>query len=358
MASFSTSHYFIPLTFLILFLKIQAFDPVSVFSFTNFEKGPKFESSLAIYGNAKVINGGSELVLSSGSGSSSGSGKIMIKKQIKLFEGNTMELVTFSTYFAFSISLDDKDGLAFVMVPSGFESEVFDNSSSYGLRESGFKVIGVEFSATRDGKIEGFAYCNVNLNVGNSVIAKISSNFSMNMGLSRGQKLHAWIDYEGFSNRFEVRLSQYSNSRPIDPLLSHTINFSNVWDAREMFVGFRPVNGDSSQPCSLSSWRFVEGFVPYWMHSKPLNPLPKFLINKDTETPAVKARSDCLLRVLAAMIFGAGCGSLVAFVMLYVWTIFSNRRPVAPEEYVMQPVEFEYKKVNIVVDKAIKDGKE
>ncbi|CAL0302657.1 unnamed protein product [Lupinus luteus] len=354
MASFSTSHYFIPLTFLILFLKIQAFDPVSVFSFTNFEKGPKFESSLAIYGNAKVINGGSELVLSSGSGSSSGSGKIMIRKQIKLFEGNTLKLVTFSTYFAFSISLDDKDGLAFVMVPSGFESEVFDNTSSSGLREKGFKVIGIEFSATRDVKNGGSVYCNVSLNVGNSVIAKISSNSSINVG----QKLHAWIDYEGFSNRFEVRLSQYSNSRPIDPLLRHTINFRNVWDAREMFVGFRPVNSDSSQACSLSSWRFVVGFVPYWMHSKPLNPFPKIHTNRYTEIPAAKARSDCLLRVLAAMIFGAGCGSLVAFVMLYVWTIFSNRLPVAPEEYVMQPVEFEYKKVNVVVDKATKDGTE
>ncbi|KAE9618126.1 hypothetical protein Lal_00041925 [Lupinus albus] len=357
MASFSTSHYFIPLTFLILFLKIQAFDPVSLFFFPDFEKGPKFESSFALYGNAKVINGGSELVLSSGSGSSSGSGKIMIRKQIKLFEGKRMELVSFSTNFGFSISLDDMDGLAFVMVPSGFEGKVFDNSSS-DLRENGFKVISVEFSASRDAKNLGSAYCNVSINVGNSVIAKISNNFSINVGLSRGRKLHAWIDYDGDLNRLDVRLSQNTHSRPIYPLLRHTINFSNVWDAKEMFVGFRPVKGDSYQPCSIFSWSFIVGHFPYWMHSEPLNPLPKVITDKDTETPKVKARSDCLLRVLAAMIFGAGCGSLAAFVMLYVWTIFSNRLPVAPEEYVMQPVEFEYKKVNIVVDKATQDGKE
>ncbi|OIV98590.1 hypothetical protein TanjilG_23029 [Lupinus angustifolius] len=355
MASFSTSHHFTALTFLILFLKTQAFDPISSFSFTDFEKDPNFESSLALYGNAKVINGGSEVFLSSGYGSSGASGKIMSRKPIKLVEGKSMELNSFSTYFDFSISLDDMNGLAFVMVPSGFEGKVFDNCSSFGLRESEFKVIGVEFSASRDGKSEGYAYCSVSINVGNSVIDKISNGSSVNVSLS-GERLHAWIDYEASSRRFEVRLSQYGHSRPYDPLLWHTINLSNVWDAEEFFVGFSPVNGDSSQACSLYSWSFIVKHFPHWMHSEPLDPM--VLAKKDTVIPAAKSRSDCVLRVLAAMIYGAGCGALTAFILLYVWTIFGNRRPVAPEEYVMQPVEFEYKKVNIVVDKSVKDAQE
>ncbi|KAK7256836.1 hypothetical protein RIF29_30364 [Crotalaria pallida] len=351
MASFSTFHYFIPLTFLILFLKTQALDPFSSFSFKGFEKDPKFESSLGLYGNAKVLNDGSEVLLN-------GSGKIMSKKPIKLVEGKSKEAVSFSTYFAFSISLDDADGMAFVMVPSGFEGEVFDNSSStFGLREKGFKVIGVKFSASKDGNNGGSAFCIVSINVGNSVIAKTRNDSSVNVGLRSGEKLHAWIDYEASSRRLEVRLSQYGNSRPSDALLWHTINFSNVWDAKEMFVGFSPVKDVSSQACSLYSWSFIVRQFPHWMHSEPLD--PKVIAKKDTiETSTVKPRSDCLLRVLAAMIFGAGCGALTAFVMLYVWTIFGNRRPVVPEEYVMQPVDFEYKKVNIVVDKATKDAQE
>ncbi|CAL0328260.1 unnamed protein product [Lupinus luteus] len=358
MASFSTSHHFTVLIFLILILKIQAFDPLSSFSFTDFEKDPNFESILALYGNAKVINGGSELLLSSGHGSSGASGKIMTRKPIKLVEGKTMELNSFSTYFEFSISLDDVNGLAFVMVPSGFEGEVFDNSSSFGLRESGFKVIGVKFSASRDGKSEGYAYCNVSINVGNSVIDRISNDSSVNVSLRSGERLHAWIDYEAGSRRFEVRLSQYGHSRPYDALVWHTINFSNVWDAEEIFVGFSPVKGDSYsyQACSLYSWSFIVRHFPHWMHSEPLDPM--VLAKKDTVTPVAKARSDCVLRVLAAMIYGAGCGALIAFILLYVWTIFGNWRPVALEEYVMQPVEFEYKKVNIVVDKSVKDAQE
>ncbi|XP_027352483.1 L-type lectin-domain containing receptor kinase VIII.2-like [Abrus precatorius] len=340
MAFFSTSRLFTTLTFLFLFLKIQAFAPISSFSFTDFEKDPKFKSSVGLYGNAKAVSGGSEVLLSGNGGS--GSGRVMYKKPIKLVHGEARELVSFSTYFAFSISLDSGNGLALVMVPSGIEGEVFGNNSygfSFGLKKREFKVIGVQFSALRDGRNGGSASCNVAINVG------------MNLGL----KLHAWIDYEASSKRLEVRLSQFGKPRPSDPLLWHSIDFSNVWETEEMFVGFSPLKGNTSQACFLYSWSFIVRHFPHWMHSEPLNPK---VVAKNTETPAVKSRSDCLLRVLAAMIFGAGCGALTAFTVLYLWTIFGNKRPVVPEEYVMQPVDFEYKKVNIVVDKTVKDAKE
>ena len=352
MASFSTSHYFTAFVFLILFLKTQALDPISSFSFTEFEKDPTFKQSVALYGNAKVVNSGSEVLLS---------GKVVCKNPIKLVEGESRQLVSFSTYFAFSVSLDDGDGLAFVMVPSGFEGEVFYNSSSgfsLGLKEKrGFKVVGVEFSASKGGGNGGSDSFNVAINVGDSVPAKIRNASFVKMGIKSGEKMHAWIDYLASSRRLEVRLSQYGHSRPSDPILWHSIDFSSVWKVKEMFLGFAPLKGDnSSQACFLYSWSFVLRTFPQWMHSEPVD--PKVLAAKNTETPAVKPRSDCLLRVLAAMIFGAGCGALTAFVVLYLWTIFGNRRPVMPEEYVMQPVDFEYKKVDVVVDKTIKDAKE
>ncbi|KAK7339796.1 hypothetical protein VNO77_20481 [Canavalia gladiata] len=354
MASFSTSHLFKALTFLIFFIKIQALDPISSFSFTDFEKDPQFKSSVELYGNAKVVNGGSQVLLSG-----NGSGRLMYKRPIKLVHGEARGLVSFSTYFAFSISSDNGNGLAFVMVPGGVEGEVFDNSSngfSFGLKEREFKVIGVQFSALRDGTNGGTSVsCNVAINVGSNVPVKTMNTSSVNMGLKSGGKLHAWIDYEASSRRLEVRLSQYGQSRPSDPLLWHSIEFSNVWESEEMFVGFSPLKGKASQTCFLNSWSFIVRHFPHWMHSEPLDPK---VLAKNTETPAVKSRSDCLLRVLAAMIFGAGCGALTAFIVLYLWTIFGNKRPVVPEEYVMQPVDFEYKKVKIVVDKTIKDAKE
>lgn len=353
MASFSAFHHFTAFTFLILFIKIRAFDPLSSFSFTDFEKDPEFKSSVGLYGNARVVSGGSEVLLS-GNG-----GRVIYKKPIKLVHGGARELVSFSSYFGFSMSLDSvkKNGFAFVMAPSSVKGEVFGNSSngfSFGLQESKFKVVSVQFSAY--GRNEGYASCNVSINVGSSVPVITINASSVIMGLKSAGKLHAWIDYDASSKRLEVRLNQYGQPRPINPLLWHSIDLSNVWGAEEMLAGFSTLKGNStSQACFLYSWSFIVRHFPHWMHSEPLDPK---VLAKSTETPAVKSRSDCLLRVLAAMIFGAGCGALTAFIVLYLWTIFGNKRPVVPEEYAMQPVDFEYKKVNIVVDKTIKDSKE
>ncbi|KAK7395165.1 hypothetical protein VNO78_15711 [Psophocarpus tetragonolobus] len=351
MAPFSTSHHFAAFTFLILFLKTQAFDPVSSFSFTDFEKDPNFKSSVELYSNANVVNGGAEVLLS-GNG-----GRVMYKKPVKLVHGEARELVSFSTYFGFSMSLDSgKNGLAFVMVPSGVEGEVFRNSSygfSFGFKEREFKVVAVQFSAY--GRNESSGSCIVSINVGSSVPVKTINASSVIKGLKSEGKLHAWIDYEVSSKRLEVRLNQYGKSRPADPLIWHSMDLSNVWGSQEMFAGFSTLKENTSQACFLYSWSFIVRHFPHWMHSEPLD--PKVLVKK-TETPAVKSRSDCLLRILAAMIFGAGCGALTAFIVLYLWTIFGNKRPVVPEEYAMQPVDFEYKKVDVVVDKTIKDAKE
>jgi hypothetical protein len=69
-------------------------------------------------------------------------------------------------------------------------------------------------------------------------------------------------------------------------------------------------------------------------------------------------KNDCVLRVLIAMIFGTGCGALTTFIVLYLWTIFANKRcAVVSKGCSMQLLDFEYRKVKIVVDnKTIGDG--
>lgn len=358
MATFSTPHYFTALTFLLLFLRIVASVPISSFSFTDFEKDLKFESSVALYGGSKVVNGGSAVQISG----SESHGGVMYKKPIKLFEGKPKQLVSFSTYFAFSISSVDGGGLAFVMLPSGSEDDVFEKSSSgvsSKLNNRKSMVVDVEFTTSNFGRKVAYV-SNVAINVGDLAPAKASNTSIIKMALRSGEKLHTWIDYEASSQRLEVRLSQYAHSRPSDPFLWYSIDFSGIWEESQMFVGFRAVKGNSgssqSQPCFLYSWSFMPRHFPHWEHSEPVD---LKALAKNSENVTVKPRSDCVLRVLAAMIFGGGCGALTAFVVLYLWTIFGNRRPVVPEECVDgQPVDFEYKKVNIVVDKAIKDGKE
>ncbi|MBA0558553.1 hypothetical protein Golob_015566 [Gossypium lobatum] len=167
--------------------------------------------------------------------------------------------------------------------------------------------------------------------------------------------MHSWIDYEATSKRLEIRLSESSSTRPNEPLLSHSIDLATLWKDEEVFVGLSSSNGNSSQTCFIHLWSFKLRQVPNWMHSQPLDP-EAISKNPKPSTTAHKS-SNCLWKVLAVFIFGCACGVLTASCLLYLWTTLGARRPVAPEECSVHPVEFEYKKVKIVVDEVVKDDK-
>ncbi|XP_015897074.3 L-type lectin-domain containing receptor kinase VIII.2 [Ziziphus jujuba] len=357
MAALSISGHFTVFTFLLFFFfRPFAADSNSSFSFPEFGKNQKLESNIAFYGDAKVVNGGYAVQITSSSSSSAG--RVMYKKPIKLVEGKPQKLVSFSTYLSFSVSPGNGDGLAFIVVPSAFDVNKFCNCSfglSVGFGKSKFKVIVVKFYTLSDSKYDGLLNVHVGIDVGSVVSAKVSNSSTINMSLHTGNKSHAWIDYEAGSKRLEVRLSKFGDSKPSDPLLWYPIDLSRMWDDEEAFVGLSASSWNFSQTSLLYSWIFEQRHIPQWMHSEPLDPKA---FAKSSKHLTVQKRKDCLIRVLAAMIFGAACGALAAFTGLYLWTIFGNRRPVVPEEYAVQPVDFEYKKVKVVVDKATEDGKQ
>ncbi|XP_044473811.1 probable L-type lectin-domain containing receptor kinase S.7 [Mangifera indica] len=353
--------YFIALTLLISHFNVLWADQSSPFSFKNFVKDPGFDSNIALYGDAKVVN--DEFSVQLTNSFSSSAGRIMYKKPIKLVvEGEPRTLASFSTNFSFSMfEGSGGDGLAFVMVPSALPFDGFGNSSfglSQALEKDKFRVIAIEFDTFRDDKYGDLNDNHVGIDVGSLSSAKVSNISSHNMWLNSGKKMTSWIDYEAGSKRLEVRLSHSGGTKPVDPLLSYPIDLSKMLNDEEVFMGLSSSTGNSTQICSVYSWSFNLRRVPHWMHSQPLDPE---IVGKNTKTslPAPK-RTDCLLRVLAALILGAACGALGASIMLYLWTIFANRRPVVPvtpEECTMhRPVDFEYKKV-IAGYKVLEDGK-
>ncbi|KAJ0088509.1 hypothetical protein Patl1_31738 [Pistacia atlantica] len=319
--------YFITLVLLISHFKILYADQSSSFSFKTFVKHPNLDSNIALYGDAKVVN--DEFSVQLTNSVSSSAGRVMYKKPIKLVvEGKPRNLASFSTNFSFSMFKESGDGLAFVMAPSVLNFNGFGNSS-FGLPQvlenDIFRVVAVEFDTLRDAKYGDLNDNHVGIDVGSLSSVKVSNVSSHNMWLNSGKKFTSWIDYEASSKRLEVRLSHFGDSKPVDPLLSYPIDLSKVWNNEEVF------------------------------------PLDPETVVKNTKTPLpVPKRSDCLLRVLGALILGAACGALGASIVLYLWTIFANRRPVVPvtpEECAMHAVDFEYKKVKATVDKAIEDGK-
>ncbi|KAL2484785.1 Concanavalin A-like lectin family protein [Abeliophyllum distichum] len=332
MAAFSASRYFMALFLLMnLYLKVQAEDPQNKsFAFKNFGEDSHFESQLALYGDAKVVNGSMSVVSSVGS--------VVYKKPIKVVEGNKRKMLSFSMYFVFSMSRDNGERLAFVMTPNGFPLNVFEGGSIWLLGERKFRFLAVAFDTLSN---------HVGVDIDSLISVKVSNVSSINLVLNSGKRLQCWIDYVAVSKRLEVRLSKLSDIRPVDPLISYPIDLSRMWKEDEVFVGISSSSGNSSQKCNVYSWSFRTRSTPQWMHSEPLDP-EAFRVKGEVVVDVHK-RSDCGLRILAALIFGIGCGALGAFIVMFFWTIFGNRHPVVPQEFAMQPKEFEYKGSNVAV---------
>ncbi|XP_031395798.1 arcelin-1-like [Punica granatum] len=320
-----------------LFLRVLSADPTTPsFSFSRFDRDP---ATISLLGDSELVNGGSAIELS---------GQAVYAEPIRVVGGNPQSLASFSTNFTFSLSRGSGDGFAFAMAPRGVSSSLSGNGR-FGLpvgknrSVDGFLV--VEFDAVEN---------RVGIDSGSRKVGNVSS---LNLVLNSGHKLQCWIDYEAGSRRLEVRLSKLGGSKPLNPFLAHQVDLWKMWKDRDVFFGLSSSSGASNHSCLIHSWSFELRRPPHWIHSQPLD--PNAISEDKNPLTGPRGKNDCLLKVLAAMIFGTGSGALGAFCILYLWTIFGRRRPVAPEEFVGKEKSLDcgYKKVEVVVvDKAIEGG--
>ncbi|KAF9596767.1 hypothetical protein IFM89_013314 [Coptis chinensis] len=356
MAAFSVPRYSFSVLLLFVFCLVThlAAKPISSFSLKRFAKDVNFDPEITLYGDAQVVNAGTAVnVTQSELGSV---GRVVYKHPFKFVEGKGRKPLSFSTFFEFSISSGDGDGLAFVFLPSGFPVEMLDGHSSFGLglekKRDGVLVVG--FGTYLDSKVSDSNANRVGIDVG-GVVSKASNVSSTNLVLNSGKKLRCWIDYDASSKRLEVRLSE-SGDRPYDPLLSYPINLAEMWKEEEIFVGLSSSNGNSTKTTSIFSWSFRLRHVPTWMHSEPLN--PKYT-HHSQPVVLVQERSTCLSRILTSLMVGIACGALTTFIVLFMRAIFANRHAVVvvPAEYPVHPMEYGYEKIKIVVEKGSNDVK-
>ncbi|KAG6430656.1 hypothetical protein SASPL_108728 [Salvia splendens] len=349
MAAFSSSRYLLVFLLLNLHVKGMDADPNLTFHFKNFGKASNFESQLALFGDAMV--GGDNISIQIGV---STTGRFVCKKPLNLVHEKSRQLVSFSNYFAFSMSGVNGDGLAFVMLPSQFPMNVFDGGEMGFLKERKMKFLAVEFDTFKNEKHGDVNDNHVGIDVGSPVSVKVSNVSSFNLVLNGGEMLQAWIDYEASSKRFEVRLNKFGLSRPLDPLLTYSIDLSKMWGDENVVVGFSSSRANSSQRNNIHSWSIESRIMPRWMHSEPLDPQQS--VGKEEERK-VNRRSDCTMRIVSALAFGTGCGALGAMLVLILWTVLGDMRPIVPEELVAQSKESECKKFGVSVDKTVENGK-
>eukprot|EP00262_Sarcandra_glabra_P021340 TRINITY_DN8972_c0_g1_i1.p1 TRINITY_DN8972_c0_g1~~TRINITY_DN8972_c0_g1_i1.p1 ORF type:complete len:354 (-),score=40.70 TRINITY_DN8972_c0_g1_i1:167-1228(-) len=331
------------------FVVTRSAKPVSSFSFNAFHKNPNFNSEIAVFGDVEI---GDSFVRITRPSPSRGPGRIMYRKPIQFVEGNPRKSVSFSTYFSFSISPGDGDGLAFVVLPHGFPFEC-NEGGSFGLlpgleRASG--VLAVEFDTSMDEKYRDPNGNHVGIDVDSLVSAKTSDVSSINLVLNSGEKLHCWIDYNANLKKLEVRLSNSGANMPYNPLISYSVDLSEMWK-EDMFVGISSFNGNSTQTSSVYSWSFRLKHNPNWLHSEPVDPRA---FSERSKRPSDHRKSDYVSRILTSLMFGIGCGAMTAFLVLFAWSVIVKRRPQAPQ---VHPVELGYEKIKVGTEKASDSGK-
>lgn len=319
--SIFSSYYLLIFTFLTLTLNLN---PSFSHHYNSLNKTPNFDPDTALFGDAELINGSVQLnrpIISSSYGFI-----ILKKKPVKFIQSNP---TSFSTDFTFSISPQNGQGhgLSLEIKPASKASE-----KSFGIT----RYLGIRFNGN---------------NVRIEVDERLGKSSSFDLFLNSAEKFHSWVDYEASSKQIEIRVGKFGSPRPYNPVLMYPIDLSKMWNEEEVFAGLSSSRNDHSvQSISVYSWNFRVRAVPKWLHSQPIN--PQDLTNQHVEQKTEKKKRFCHLGVLTF-----GCGALAAMVLLSLWAIFVDRNAVIPAEDSMRPMDFRYRKIDVVVENGFEDAK-
>ncbi|XP_074287240.1 L-type lectin-domain containing receptor kinase VIII.1-like [Silene latifolia] len=280
--------------------------PISSFSLKSFntDKNQNFNSNFALLGDAQINNEANFLNFSSG--------QIVYKKPFNFLDPKTSKPFSFSSQITFSITPGVGDGIVFVIFPSNLQfSKVFDQGYFSLSNNINNKFLLVEYNTRKDAN-------HVGINVGSFVSNVVEYNGDM--------PLTSWIDYDANLLTLQIRLAESGSNQPSTPLIDYPIDLSKMWGVEDVLIG---ISSNSNQINSLFSWSF--------------------------EMRSIQNQKSCFLSVLGGVIFATGCGTLVAFVALFVWVIFFGRHSnVVVLDLAMNPVDFKYEKVDVLVDNDFK----
>ncbi|XP_042425766.1 L-type lectin-domain containing receptor kinase VIII.1-like [Zingiber officinale] len=202
------------------------------FSFGGSGKNRSFATEFALYGDAEMNS--SEVRVTRAANESSG---LMIYWKPVRFFGTKPG---FSSSFSFYV-------LPFFLSPVSVPLEPANGAWS----RLSTSVVAVKFVT---------AASLVEVDVGGELLTK-SSNLSddgLLLILSRGEKLHSWIDYDGESKRIEVRLCQDKDPKEAAPSISDSIDLSYMLWREASWVGLSSWSGNYSHGSSIYSWNFTE----------------------------------------------------------------------------------------------------
>jgi len=209
-------------------------------------------------------------------------GHAFFNKKIQIIDNKSPSypnVSSFNTSFVFAIvppgSGKGGYGLAFILSPStkfpgaqpGLFFSIF-NDSNNGNESN--HIFAVEFDTVRgfneSSDSEG-NHVGININGMYSVAAKpaaysVSESREEEIVLGSGDRIHAWIEYDGIEKVVNVTISPASKPKPARPLISYPKDLT-PYLKESMYVGFSAATGDKSSSHYILGWSFaVNGAAP------------------------------------------------------------------------------------------------
>jgi hypothetical protein len=166
---------------------------------------------------------------------------------------------SFSAYFTFDISEpfnNGADGLVFaVQTQSNGAGESGGGMGYEGITPS----LGIEYDIFKNDSCHDDDANHIGIDLNGNIESLQKINVDPIGILENGDVYYSWIDYDGNNNLLEVRLAKNS-ARPIDPLLSYSINLETYID-QAVYVGFSAATGSSTAKHRINSFYFNNDFI-------------------------------------------------------------------------------------------------
>lgn len=220
---------------------------------------PDFSNAngIQLNGNATivVVNGQSVLRLVPAATDQSGNA----------FGVTKLSSATFSTAFQFTIT--NADGFLDSFGQSGGDGFTFlvQNDSLTVVGANGYEMgiggispsIAVEFDTYSNNEIST-NHVGINVHGDANSVATAAIGTRLDSPTNTGTLWTAWIDYDGTT--FEVRLSD-STTRPINALLTHSIDLVSTLGSSNTYIGFTASTGLAYGNYDILNWAYSDSFV-------------------------------------------------------------------------------------------------
>ncbi|XP_050208730.1 L-type lectin-domain containing receptor kinase S.4-like [Mercurialis annua] len=323
-----------PFKFLIFNLLIL--NPIfgqSLETLTLITNNPKFDSEIALTGNATISADGSTVQLTTPNTLTSGF--LFYNDSFKFHSSNPSKTASFSTEFEFSVT-GNYIGLSLLMGPYNSVPIFMGQHYSHVLYRKKYLAIEFGYSMGDDDDADKI-----------SVIIRVNNELLGHTLTKRGQTMKSWIDYDANSKRLEIRITELSDKRPYDPFVASALDLSKILGDNEVYVALGSTNsGNQLAMCDVYSWRFRLRKVSDWMHSLPVDPHGSIVNGSGNGDKSLREHRKmfCPLAILAS------CVALLAFLVLFMRSMFVDRKLKFPIDRKVQPVDFRYEKIGVVVE--------